>query len=90
MGLAMRDPTLCVEENPARVFWVTHPAGEAAGYTLYLLAQNWSRVVSFFILTVRLKNWARRVDGLIMGSVESDFSKGIPIMIYVLTIRFSG
>ncbi len=52
------------------------PEGNPASDILYLLEQNWSRFVSSFILTERLKNRARRVDGLIIGTGESDFTKG--------------
>ncbi|EEY3549723.1 DUF1269 domain-containing protein, partial [Escherichia coli] len=65
-----------VEENPERVFRDTHPECNPANDILYLLEQNWSHFVSSFILTERLKNRARRVDGLIIGTGESDFTKG--------------
>ncbi|HBP8896931.1 TPA: DUF1269 domain-containing protein, partial [Escherichia coli] len=72
----MSDTWSSVEENPERVFRDTHPEGNPASDILYLLEQNWSRFVSSFILTERLKNRARRVDGLIIGTGESDFTKG--------------
>ncbi|MCZ5156208.1 hypothetical protein O5838_09495 [Escherichia coli] len=72
----MSDTWSSVEENPERVFRDTHPEGNSASDILYLLEQNWSRFVSSFILTERLKNRARRVDGLIIGTGESDFTKG--------------
>ncbi|ENL1414711.1 DUF1269 domain-containing protein, partial [Salmonella enterica] len=42
----------------------------------HLLDQSLSRLTQSVIRTEKLKNTSKRVDGLIIGTGESDFTKG--------------
>lgn len=65
--------TLSLAENdPERLAEVCKPAIDIQ----HLLDQSLSRLTQSVIRTEKLKNTSKRVDGLIIGTGESDFTKG--------------
>ncbi|MEI7354199.1 YtxH domain-containing protein [Pectobacterium versatile] len=72
----MSDELYLAEENPERLADVNISERKSALNIQQLLDQSLSCLIQSVIRTEKLKNSAKRVDGLIIGTGESDFTKG--------------
>ena len=72
----MRDALYLAEENPERLADISLSERKSALNIQQLLDQSLSCFIQLVIRMEKLKNTAKRVDGLIIGTGESDFTKG--------------
>ncbi|ELI7920804.1 DUF1269 domain-containing protein [Yersinia enterocolitica] len=72
----MSDVLYLAEKNPERLADVSLSERKSALNIQKLLDQSLSCLIQSVIRTEKLKNTAKRVDGLIIGTGESDFTKG--------------